>query len=275
MSVAYANPVIPAKKFAQGFTLIELITVIIVLSILAVLGGRFIVESTDSYRSTQTRSLLMNTGRQAIERMTRQLRVSLPSSVRITNNKMCLEFMPIVSGGNYRGTLVGNTYTEYVPDSFNLAAPLNTVIVSPHAIDFGAAQYVSIGAVVPAELYGASPASRATLSSRTNTQLTFTPARGWARNSVNKRFYLLDKPQAFCVVANQLRFYADQDVTAGSVDLNSTFSLLAQNVSGTTMPFALTAGSENRNTVVQLDITFTQAAESLNYNHSVMIRNVP
>lgn len=259
------------KQLMRGFTLIEVIVVIVVLSILATMGGKFVVESTKSYQSTQARARLINTGRQAIERMTRQLRVSLPNSVRLTNSNMCLEFMPIVSGGNY---------ADYVPDLVNGATAKTTMVVSPHSIDFGTAQFVSIGAMTSAELYGSSPASRATLSSRTNTSLNFTPARGWARNSVNKRFYLLDKPQAFCVVGNQLRFFSDLDATTATVDVSGTSSLLADNVSGTTSPFALTAGSENRNTVVQLNITFVQSvaaqgSESIAFAHSVMIRNVP
>jgi|GEM_PF-438762 len=269
-----------AKKNLQGFTLIEIISVIVVLSILAALGARFVLESTNSYRSTQIRSLLTNTGRQAIEHMTRQLRIALPYSVRLTNpstpnNNMCIEFMPIVSGGNYRGALVNNSYTEYVPDAVNLATASGTLIVSPHTIDLGSPQFVSIGAMAPNELYGLNPLSRATLNSRTNTQLNFTPAKGWARNSLNKRFYLLDRPQAFCVVGNQLRFYPDQDASAADVNLTAAFSLLAENVTGTTTPFALTAGSENRNTVVQFTIVFAQGSESITYNHSVMIRNVP
>lgn len=271
----------PTAKSSCGFTLIEVITVIVILSILAVLGTRFVLDTTKSYHSNQTRSRLINTGRQAIERMSRQLRVSLPYSVRLTNGNMCLEFMPIAGGGIYRGKLNGNAYTEYVPDLINLATASNTLTVSPYTIDFGVPQFLSIGAMAATELYGATPASLATLTSNTNTQLNFTPVRGWARNSINKRFYLLDKPQAFCVINNQLRFYPDQDVTSANVDTTSAFSLLADNVTGTTTPFALTAGSENRNTVVQFSITFmqgtaiAQGAESIVINHSVMIRNVP
>jgi len=264
-------------KSTRGFTLIEVITVIVILSILAVLGSRFVLESTNAYQSTQTRSRLTNTGRQAIERMSRQLRVALPYSVRLTNNNMCLEFMPIASGGTYRGKLnaTGTDYTESVPDPTNGATASSTITVSPFTIDFGTAQFVSIGAMEAAELYGVNPASRATLVSHTNTQLTFTPARGWARNSLNKRFYLLNKPQAFCVVANQLRFFSDLDATLENVDTTSASSLLADDVTGTTAPFALTAGSENRNTGVKFNINFAQGSESVVFNHSVMIRNVP
>jgi MSHA biogenesis protein MshO len=270
-------PTSTAIKNSRGFTLIEVITVIVVLSILAALGSSFVAESTRSYQATQARSRLINIGRQAVERMTRQLRVSLPFSVRLTNSNMCIEFMPIVSGGNYRGALngAGNAYTEYVPDLLNLATATSTLTVAPHAIDFGTPQFVSIGAMAANEIYGSNPTSRATLTLRTTTQLNFTPARGWTRNSTNKRFYLLDKPQAFCVVGNQLRFYSDQDASSGSVDTTAAFSLVAENVTGTTAPFTLTGGSENRNTIVQLNIVFKEGAESFTYNHSVMIRNVP
>lgn len=268
------------RSFQRGFTLIEVITVVVVLSILAALGGSFVAESTNSYQSTQTRSRLINTGRQAVERMTRQLRVSLPYSVRLTNGNMCLEFMPIASGGIYRGKLIVDpvtgqeSYTEYVPDVVNGATTSPTIVVAPYTIDFGTAQFVSIGAMAASELYGANPASRATLSSVASTQLNLSASKVWQRNSVNKRFYLLTKPQAFCVVANQLRFYSDLDETSGAVDTSAAFSLLAENVTAAT-PFALTAGSENRNTVVQLNIAFTQNTESVTFNHAVMIRNVP
>lgn len=258
-------PIRTLKIVEQGFTLIEIIAVIVVLSILAALGGSFVAESTKSYQSTQTRSRLVNTERQAIERMSRQLRVSLPYSVRLTNGNSCLEFIPIASGGNYSG---------YVPDSLNGAAPSSSITVSPHAIDFGVAQYVSIGAMAANELYGTTPASRATLSSRTNTQLTLSAAQKWQRNSINQRFYLLDFPQAFCVVGTELRFYANQNVANANVDLASSYSLLADSVVAAT-PFALTAGAENRNTIVQLNIAFAYKTESVTFNHSVMIRNVP
>jgi MSHA biogenesis protein MshO len=257
------------KKKLQGFTLIEVIAVIVILSLVAVLGGKFVVESTKAYQSTQTRSRLINTSRQAVERMSRQLRVALPYSVRITNSNSCLEFMPIVSGGNYINPVSVND-----GGVTNGVAAASIIGVSPHSISSGSAQYVSIGAKSSAELYGVSPGSRATLSSRTAVQLTLSGVKIWLRNSVSQRFYLLDSPQAFCVVANQLRFYSNQDATSASVDTSSSFSLLADYVT-TTAPFSLTAGSENRNVNVLFNIGYRSNGESVILNQSVMIRNVP
>ena len=271
--LAFKSPAL--KKSTRGFTLIEMIAVIVILSILAAMGGTFVVESTKSYQLSQTRTRLVNTGRQAIERMSRQLRIALPYSVRLTNSNMCVEFMPIASGGNYIGYFQGAILKEdYVPDMLNGAAAAAIIVVSPHAIDFGMAQFVSIGAMAANEIYGVNPASQATLGSRTNTQVTLSMAKIWQRNSVNKRFYLLNAPQAFCVVNNELRFYDNQNATSAAVDLTSTHSLLAKNVVAAA-PFALTAGAENRNTLVQFNIAFAHKAESVAFNHSVMIRNVP
>ncbi|MES2674842.1 MAG: prepilin-type N-terminal cleavage/methylation domain-containing protein [Pseudomonadota bacterium] len=256
------------KICEQGFTLIEVITVVVILSIVAVLGGKFVVDSTRSYQSTQTRSRLLNTGRQAIERMSRQLRVALPYSARITNvaaGAACIEFFPVVSGG---------TYITAVADTLNgVLVPRATVDVSPHTIDFGAAQYVSIGAMSSAELYE-SPVSRATLSSRTSSQLNLSAAKRWQQNSPRRRFYLLDSPQAFCLIANQLRFYDNQDATGTGVNINSTHSVIAENVTAVT-PFALSAASESRNLNVLLNLTFTLNGEFVEFNQSVTIRNVP
>lgn len=205
--------------------------------------------------------------------MSRQLRGALPYSVRITNvtaSTSCVEFMPIASGGNYIGT---------VPDANNLAAASANITVSPHSINFGSAQFVSIGAMSPVELYGAAPVSRATLSSRTAILLNLSVAESWERNSVNQRFYLLDSPQAFCIIGNQLRFYASQSASMASVDTSSAYSIMADNVAATSS-FSIGSGSENRAVGVIFNITFSSrtlngGAESVAFNQSVTIRNVP
>ncbi len=245
-----------------GFTLIELITVIVILSILATIGTGFVVKATESYQRTQTRGLLVNTARQALERMTRQLRVALPYSVRITNSGSCIEFMPIAAGGNYLAP---------VPDSQNLAAATATIAASPVVIDFGTPRYVTIGAMAATEVYGSTAVSRAGYSSG---NIVLTAPKSWQRNSVNKRFYLLDSPQAFCLVGSELRFYADVPVENSNVTLTSSYSIVARNVSGAN-PFGLQNGSENRQTQVAISLTFASDGESLSYQQGVFIRNVP
>jgi MSHA biogenesis protein MshO len=248
-----------------GFTLIELITVIIILSILATIGTGFVVKASESYQRTQARGLLVNTARQALERMTRQLRVALPYSVRVTNSGSCVEFMPIAAGGHYFSP---------VPDTQNGGTGTGSIAASPATVDFGSPHFVSIGAMQSTELYGGTAASRANYQAYNAGVLSWTPAKQWLRNSINKRYYLLDKPQAFCVVGSELRFYADVPVENNDVNLSAPFSIIARNVSGAN-PFGLQNGSENRQTQVAISLTFASDGESLDYKQGVFIRNVP
>lgn len=263
----------------QGFTLLEVIAVVVILAIVAVLGSRFVLESNRAYQRTQDRSKLINTGRQAVESMSRQLRVSLSYSVRKTNGDACLEFLPIVGGGYYHTP---------VADAMNGLPAQSTIPVAPHTIDYGEPHFVTIGAasaIDGAEVYGAAPVSRATLSLPwSSTLLTLTGTKTWERNSLGQHFFLLDNPKAFCVIGTQLRLYSDQDITKTTADIATAvdtgiaapYSLLADNVT-TPLPFSLSQGSENRNVVLTFNMTFANnsSGESITLNQSVMIRNVP
>lgn len=252
-------------RLQRGFTLIEMITVVVVLGIVAVIGTGFIVSATTSYQQTQSRALLVNTSRQALERMTRQLRGALPYSVRIINGGNCVQFMPIAAAGFYR---------EPVPDEANGASPHDSIDTTPHTIDFGNDVYLSIGAMDSDELYGAVAPSRATIDGRSSTQVEFT-SRTWRRNSLSRRFYLLDEPQAFCLFGDQLRFYSGLDATAGAVVDSGDYDLLARNAQSVGNPFVLSSASENRNVILAMNIGFSEGGESVQFDQEVLIRNVP
>jgi len=255
----------------RGFTLIELMVVIVILAVVATAGTQFIVSTIQSYNQTQTRSKLINTGRQAIERVTRQLRGALPYSLRLTNTNACIEFLPIAGGGNYLADL---------PDTDNGAPAAISFATATHAVDFGTAEYVSVGSLASTEVYGAGPVSLATLDVDAPALVTLTAAKSWQRNSINRRFYLVDNPQAFCVQSGELRFYQNLDVTAASVPglagacVETGCSVLAQNISGAA-DFQLSAGTEDRNTKVTVGLSFVEGGETVTLSQGVLIRNVP
>lgn len=256
------NVLTGTEKFQSGFTLIELIAVIVILSVLVSIGTGFVVKTTESYQRTQTRALLVNTSRQALERMTRQLRNALPYSVRMTNANSCIEFMPIVAAGNYFNP---------VPDQTNLAEPRAVIPTSPLDVNFGNPRFVTIGAMAANEIYGATASSRAGYAGGS---INLTAAKRWQRNSINKRFYLLDNPQAFCVVGNELRFYEDLNVNDSGVTLTGDSSIIARNIAAGS-PFSLSAGSENRGTLVAIALDFSSGGETINFTQQVSIRNAP
>lgn len=250
---------------AKGFSLVELIAVLVILGLLSTIGISFVVKTTQSYQETQTISKLTMTARQSVERMSRQLRAALPYSVRLLNGGQCIEFMPIASGG---------FYVNSVADTKNNAVAQSTISVAPHQIDFGMASFISIGAMSANEIYGGSGGSIASVNSRNVTSIVLSSAKTWLRNSPNKRFYLLNAPQAFCVDNNQLKYFPTVSLSASTIDMSNGFDLLADNVSAA-VPFNLTSASDNRNAIVQINLEFSENGRQVNFNQQVMIRNVP
>ncbi|UTW44728.1 prepilin-type N-terminal cleavage/methylation domain-containing protein [bacterium SCSIO 12696] len=247
----------------SGFTLIELITVIVLLAIIATIGSNFVVSSTESYQQVQSRAKLVNKSRQAMERMTRQLRGAVPNSIQLFAANTCIKFLPMASGGFYQNP---------IPDNANGAAASSAIGSAPYQVDFGTARYAIIGALNDNDIYsGGASASLSSPLTQGSSQsgIALSSDQVWIRNSIERRFFLADDPQAFCVVGNELHFL--QGNTLGWTP-SGTGNLMAQQVAG---GFALQAGTESRSTIVDIDLDFTEGGETVNLQQQVTIRNVP
>jgi len=87
----------------SGFTLVELIAVIVILGIVSLGVTNFIGNSTQMYVDTAERDDILAKSRYSVERLNRAIRYALPNSIRVAANKPpgqdvnshCLEFFPI------------------------------------------------------------------------------------------------------------------------------------------------------------------------------------
>jgi MSHA biogenesis protein MshO len=253
------------RRSNTGFTLIEMIAVIVILSIISALGFSFVHTTLESYNATINRGKLITKGRLALERMTRQIRAAVPNSVRVVGD--CVEFLPIAGGGNYVGT---------VPDVANGITALATITTATHSIDFGTEAYVVLGGLNTSEIYGASPASLEILSSRSSGNLVLSAAKQWQRNSLNQRFFLAEQPQAFCVNGTNLEYYAAYTGATSYLTTSIPSSGGDTVVDGVGAHlFTVSNGTEDRNTTLTIAMTFTGGGESVALNQEVYIRNVP
>jgi MSHA biogenesis protein MshO len=94
----------------QGFTLAEMIIVVVILGVLAAASAVFIRGPVDAYFASARRAELSDIADTAMRRIGRDVRAALPNSVRVAGAcngaAACyLEYIPVVAGGRYRAEL--------------------------------------------------------------------------------------------------------------------------------------------------------------------------
>lgn len=92
----------------SGFTLVELVMVILLLGIMATFTSQFIGIGSQIYGDASSREQLMSDARFAMERLNRELRDAVPGSERIetaggawVDSGACLRFWPISTSSRY------------------------------------------------------------------------------------------------------------------------------------------------------------------------------
>lgn len=254
------------RLIEAGFTLIEMVAVLVLLGILSALSVQFVSGIADGYQRSVTRSQLMMGGRQALERISRQLRFVLPNSARTRtiNGLTCLEFIPIAGAGSYVGSIL---------DILNPLVPLTLLPTGGYQVDFGSASRLFISPLSTDEVYAAGSGVSLNLSSTlsegaSGTSLSLVTGN-LLRDSVSQRFFLVDKAQAFCLSGDQLRFYADSaDVAATGGDLMATGVTAAA-------PFTIGGSTLELSTLVSVQLDFSGGGETVALNQRVLIHNVP
>lgn len=236
----------------QGFTLIELIIVIVILGILAVGVTQFIRFAMQIYSEGNQRSGLVAQSRFVILRLEKELRNSVPNSIAVNGTNGCLSFYPIKSSGSYLGEAD--------------QAPLPVV-------DFDGSAVENVDKIV------IFPTS---VNDIENNALTITDIDDQGNNDNIYDWQLSAQPQRsspgkrFYVIGSQVELCAE--VVDGRASLvrkqNAATNLLAVGVSDWQPRYE--PGTLERNALVTLDLTFrSERGEQLRLTHEVHIPNVP
>ena len=265
------------KTGIQGFTLIELIMVIVIVGVLATLSTNIITIPTKSYLDLSRRTTLVDVVEMALRRMQRDIRRALPNSIRITGGGTVVEMLHTVDGGRYRKSGSGNILNFTTSD---IGFDVIGVLQNFSEVNTSADQLViyNLGSGVgQADAYQASNNNRSTLTASSSAStLTFT-GKQFPIQSPQQRFFIVDTPISYrCDTVNkELLRYDGYPIAATQPNPPSvTGKLQANYVAGCAFSYA--AGSASRSGLVTLELILTDdAGESARLIHQIHVDNSP
>ncbi|MFM9800573.1 PilW family protein [Aeromonas dhakensis] len=275
-------------RTAGGFTLIELVMVILLLGIMATFASQFIGIGSQIYGDASSREQLMSDARFAMERLNREVRNALPGSERIetldgswSDSGPCLRFWPISTSSRYialnRNVSGSTTTLELV-----MATPASAV--DPLSPDASAVAVGDLLAVFPLPDANQPSLSNGCEYGRCVARVTevlapvsgaqtlrYAATESLAGISPGSRVYFAREQVRYCVQAGSMY--------RASMALNGTSAAMPL---GILMADALRAGSFYREATAfnsegefGVRLVFERKGEAVTFNHKLGVFNVP
>ncbi len=253
---------------ARGFTLIELVMVILLLGVMVTFSSQFIGIGTQIYGDASSREQLMSDARFAMERLNRELRDAVPGSVRVEDaggglveRGTCLRFWPIATASRYLGSAVSNGLSIVTP-SVLPKKDEDLAIVYPLA---------STGFLNQGCLQGSCTARVTGVGSDVSGALPLTLSNSFAKDSPGRRVYFASRQVRYCVQGAVL---TRASAAIGTDITTSPTALMTEHIRPAVYYFyrdpAAFSPSE-----VGLRVVFEQRGESVSFNHKLEVLNVP
>lgn len=296
------------QQLQDGFTLIELIVTMVVSSIIAIGIVSFIGDSVNSMTTSTARNQLASAGRVSIDRLAMELHNALPRSIRATTatagGNQCIEFIPVRAATSY----INPPFTGGGSTTFDVV----DFIPTQHGETGG---YAVIYPNRQNQLYDGDNGASAgwpnfpnrrpiqeivdiqDSASPDQSTVTLVTAHRFNRRSPNLRFFVVEDPISYCVVGDKLYRYTNYGFYANQVSVEEETGVCEVASNDRCLPnyaaspnkmlitdsidnaglTAFTVGNQtlNRNSIVVIELNFTNNGETVKLNHEVLTRSVP
>lgn len=292
-----------AKRYGEmgyassGFTLIELVMVIIITGILAGVVAPLIARPTSAFIAETRRGALVDTAETALDRMSREIRLAVPNSVRIDGTTHVVEFLRTMDGGRYRYSAPGNFVFGSGNTGFDLIGNLSACdSLKPANIATTCAKesacYVVVGNLGTGTGEDAfngddiAPIQSCTYQGAndgSSDHIDLASSMTFNQQSPNQRFQIIDTPvtylcdlstgtlrryDGYTITANQSNVDTDSELTGLSNPAES--SLMAKDVSACQFTYDATVTH-----LLTAALTITRDNESITLSKKIRVENQP
>ena len=271
-----------SMKQMRGFTLVELVVVIMITGIMAASIAVFFVPAINAYFDTRRRAEMTDIADTALRRMARDVRRAVPNSIRIPNAQ-CFELVPTIAGGLYRreadiATAGSDPLDVTQPDNgFDVLSPMTGV---------GQNDFVVIGNQNTNDVY--TGATRGQIANWTDPHptvalgtghITLTAATQFPAGYDGGRFQVVDAAEQsvfyICDGAGNLRRLVRAFTAAYPAVCPAGGDVLASNVTACTFTYNPATNATQAAGFVAMQIDLTADGETMSLSHGTHVSNVP
>ncbi|NOR51480.1 MAG: prepilin-type N-terminal cleavage/methylation domain-containing protein [Gammaproteobacteria bacterium] len=281
-------------KQNSGFTLVELVMVIILLGIVGGILAPMIAQSAKAFSDTELRTELTSKGRLALERLARTARQAVPNSMRTIDSGQGVEFVRSRAGGRYVTKTDVFDFTTVFLDKdkrFKKNSSLDEGLYKVGTdLKFKTGDLLIIANTSPNDLTAAKPTVVAltgtddTLFSITDGvddgtdkgQILAFASHKFPNDSSGKHFAIADNVVEVGLDGTTIRWYESpnqmNDYDNGT-DYSNGDPILVDTVSS--LNFDYSAGTASTNAILRIALTLTDGDESIDLYQEVHIKNTP
>ncbi len=261
--------------------------VIVIMGVVGSMVSVFMKSPIDAYFSSARRAAMTDMADTASRRMARDLHKALPNSVRVASSNQCLEFIPTKAGARYRAddTSAG---LDFAGDTdFNLLAANSTLVDQQIRVGDLVAVY-NLG-IPGADAYAGDNTAAVTAIAATglagSPEMAITIAnKKFPLSSPSHRLYVIPAEEQIVAYVcsgtasapgHMIRSVRPLSAAANICATTGTgvsSALLARNA---TCSFDYDGADLQRNGLVSMVITMSEADESVRLHHDVHVNNAP
>jgi MSHA biogenesis protein MshO len=254
-----------------GFTLVELVAVMVIAGILAIGSTLFISQAVKGVSDTAERQQVASIAWVVSEKVSRDLRNALPDSVRLGSSggsDVCLEFIPTIAG------------TYYLSIPFGVAGPSAEVMEFQNINAVGNNDRLAVYSRDVASNYnlnnpGAISSVISSVSTGSTSTVNFTSDFEFQDSSPQSRAYLVTDPVAYCFIGGVLNRYQDYGFN-GNFAVSNLANPVVIATGMQSGSFEYDGSALSKNATVSLQTRFALAGgQTFDFDQEVQIRNVP